>query len=308
MIALVLSGAANFGAMQAGALEVILRTGLRPGMIIGSSAGALNAIALAANPTLDGVLDLQHKWSSLQPDNIGVPRTFSALRHFVTQKDGLLSNRPLAEHLQGVLPPFQTFEELSRASGVRTYAVAVEMQTASLRVFGDEVGDRLLDGAMASTAVPPYLPPWVVGDMRYLDGGVFAKLPICAAFERGASQVVALDVTHAMGGRKAARGVMGVSGYALSLMVEAQTAYEIAWAETTGLPLRVIHLKASEGVPFWDYSHGAELVRIGRELAEKDLAQEPLRIEPLWRSTLRARFRSVPRSPICLQGEVRAEG
>lgn len=299
MIALVLSGAANFGAMQAGALEAILRTGIRPGMIIGSSAGALNAIALAADPTVEGAAELQRKWSSLLPDHIGVPRTFTALRHLVTQKDGLLSNKPLAAHLESVLPPYQTFGELRKASNVRAYAAAVEMRTAALRVFGDQPDDRLLDGAMASTAVPPYLPPWPVGEERYLDGGVFAKLPVCAAFERGASQVIAVDVTHAMGSWRGAHGVMGVSAYALSLMVEAQTAYEIAWSRLAGLPLRVIHLKAPDQVPFWDYSHGADLVRIGRELAERDLAQEPLQIEPVWRSSLRRRLRSVERSPVC---------
>jgi NTE family protein len=305
MIALVLSGAANFGAMQAGALEAILRTGIRPGMMIGTSAGALNAIALAADPTVDGAIDLQDKWSALVPEKIGVPRTFTALRHLVTRKDGLLSNEPLARHLVEVLPSYETYGELLAASGVHAYAVSVEMRTAALRVFGDNPEDRLHDGAMASTAVPPYLPPWQIGEDRYLDGGVYAKLPICAAFERGAAQVVAIDVTHSMGSWKAAHGVMGVSGYALSLLVEAQTAYEIAWSRQAGLPLRVFHLKAPEHIPFWDYSCGAELIRIGRELAERELEREPLRLEPEWRSALLRRFRTIPRSPICQQGRLR---
>lgn len=308
MIALVLSGAANFGAMQAGALEAILRTGIRPAMIIGTSAGALNAISLAADPTLEGAIGLQDKWSSLQPEKIGVPRTFTALRHLVTRKDSLLSNEPLARHLAEVLPPYETYGELHAASGVQAYAASVEMRTAALRVFGDKPEDRLLDGAMASTAVPPYLPPWQVDEERYLDGGVYAKLPLCAAFERGATQAIAIDVTHAMGSWKAARGVMGVSGYALSLLVEAQTAYEIAWSRQAGLPLRVFHLKAPDHVPFWDYSCGAELVRIGRELTERELEREPLYVEPVWRSALRRRFRTIPRSPICQQGRLQPQG
>jgi NTE family protein len=305
MIALVLSGAANFGAMQAGALEVLLERGLKPEMIIGTSAGALNTIALAAEPTVDGAVDLQQKWIELTPENVGVPRTFTALRHLVTQQDGLLSSKPLAEHLKRVIPPYSTFGELRQASGVPAYTVAVEMETATLRVFGDRDEDRLIDGAMASSAVPPYLPPWPADGKRYLDGGVYAKLPVCAAFERGATQVVAIDITYAMGGRGAARGVMGVSGYALSLMVEAQTAYEIGWARLAGLPLRVLHLQAPEHVPFWDYSRGAELVRIGREIATFELEHEPLKIEPAWRLALRRRFRAVPQSPVCTRGKVR---
>jgi len=306
MIALALSGAANFGAMQAGALEAILAAGIRPEMIIGTSAGALNAISLSADATVEGARELQRKWSELAPEHIGVPSTFTALRQLVTQQDGLLSSKPLADHLRTVLPPFTTFGELRQATRIRTYTVAVEMETAALRVFGDHPDDRLLDGAMASSAVPPYLPPWPVGDMRYLDGGVYAKLPVCAAFERGATQVVAIDITHAMGGQAAAWGVMGISGYALSLMVEAQTAYEIAWAGQAGLPLRVFKLQAPDDVPFWDYSRGAELVRIGRELAARELERQPLELQPGWRAALRRRLRGVPHSPICKQGKIRA--
>ena len=151
----------------------------------------------------------------------------------------------------------------------------------------------------------PALPSRPVGENRYMDGGVYAKLPICAAFERGATQVLAIDITYAMGGRGAARGVMGISGYALSLMVEAQTAYEIAWAQLAGFPLRVLRLQAPEHVPFWDYSRGAELVRIGRELAVRELKSEPVKFEPSWRLALRRRFRAFPSNPICTQGKVR---
>ena len=45
MLALVMSGAGNFGAMQVGALEVLLENGFHPQLVVGTSAGALNAEA-----------------------------------------------------------------------------------------------------------------------------------------------------------------------------------------------------------------------------------------------------------------------
>ena len=62
MRAFVLSGGANYGAQQVGALEVLFEIGLQPDMIMGVSAGALNAAWVAVHPTLEGVQELARIW------------------------------------------------------------------------------------------------------------------------------------------------------------------------------------------------------------------------------------------------------
>jgi NTE family protein len=251
MLAIVLSGAANFGAMQAGALEIVMQSGVKPRMLVGSSAGALNAIYLAADPSVERIRELQDLWCAAGPDEVGVPKPFIALRRIVQQKDGLIDSTRLARFLEKNLPgEVRTFAELEAMKGIKTFVIAVEIDSGAMRVFGDDPADHQIDGAMASSAVPPYFPPWKVGNKRYLDGGVFAKLPLCVAIERGATQILALDVTYPMGSASNAHGVMGVSGYSLSLMIQAQTAYEVAWAQMTGIPTRVIELEAPGEVPF----------------------------------------------------------
>jgi NTE family protein len=278
MNAIVMSGAANFGAMQAGALEVILGRGFHPELVVGSSAGALNAIYLAADPTPERVTLLQEMWRAAGPDQVGVPKPFIALRRLVQQKDGLIDSTRLASFLTERLPAgIETFAELEALSGIKTYACAVELETGAMRVFGDQGTDRLVDGAMASSAVPPYFPPWKVEKRRYLDGGIYAKLPLCVAIERGATQIVALDVSYPMGRAENAQGVMGVSGYSLSLMIQAQAEFELAWARLTGVSLRVITLEAPGEVQFWDYTQADDLISRGREIAEVELERESLR-------------------------------
>lgn len=299
MLAVVLSGAANFGAMQAGAMEVLIERGLKPEMFAGSSAGALNAIYLGADPGLEGVKRLQGVWKAAGPDQVGVPKPFIILRRMVVRQDGLINNAPLASFLRERLPEgLETFGALRRKSGIHTYAVAVQMRTAKLRVFGDDPDDSLLDGAMASSAVPPYFPPWEVDDESYLDGGVYTKLPLMAAIARGATRILALDVTYAMGTRATAEGTLGLSGYALSLMVEAQTAMEFEWARMTGADLRVIQLLAPDEIPFWDYSHAAELIDRGRGLVSDALDQAPLQLKPAWQVRLRMGMRRLPLHPL----------
>ena len=62
MRAFVLSGGANYGAQQAGALEVLFEHGIQPDMVMGVSAGALNAAWVAVNPKLEGVQELSRIW------------------------------------------------------------------------------------------------------------------------------------------------------------------------------------------------------------------------------------------------------
>lgn len=289
MLALVLSGAANFGAMQAGALEVLLESEIHPHMVVGSSAGSLNAIHFASNPTPEGVRDLQKVWKRAGPKEIGVPKPLAAVRRLVQQQDSVVPNDQLLQFLRRNLPAgVETFSQLRVLHGVRAYAIAVCMEDAKLVAFGDRDRDRLIDGAMASTAIPPYYPPWECGGKHYIDGGVYAKLPVRAAIERGANQVIAVDVTYAMGSRETAHGIMGISGYALSLMVEAQTVAELAWARSTGVSLRVLRLLAPVEVPFWDYTQADRLIERGCELTRKALSEDPVRFPPGWYQRLRS--------------------
>jgi NTE family protein len=217
----------------------------------------------------------------------------------IVNQDSLIDNAALTSFLRSQLPmELGTFGALRKKSGVDTYAVAVHMRDARLRIFGDRPEDRLLDGAMASSAVPPYLPPWKVDGERYLDGGVYTKLPLLVAIARGATHLVALDVTYAMGTRSTAEGTVGVSGYALSLMVEAQTAFESEWARRTGVDLHIIPLLAPQEVTFWDYTQAERLIERGRRLAEESLEVEPIQFASSWRVRMRRGLRNFPIHPM----------
>ncbi|NIS82514.1 MAG: hypothetical protein GTO14_20425 [Anaerolineales bacterium] len=290
MLALVMSGAANYGSMQAGALEILFDAGFRPEMVVGTSAGALNAIYMAMNPSPEGVLRLQDIWRATSQKEVGTPTPIGVMRRLVRRRESLVTNDPLAAFLNANLPEgLATFEQLKAHAGILAYAVAVCVETGDLRVFGDHATDRLEDGAMASTAVPPYFPPWEVGAYRYLDGGVYTKLPMRVAIERGATQILALDVTHLMGSKETAQGILGLSAYAVSLMLEAQVAREIAWSKATRASVRVIRLNAPVDIAFWDYTQAERLIHIGREIATEQLKADPIRFSP--QSLIRIRRR-----------------
>jgi NTE family protein len=296
MRALVLSGAGNFGALQAGALEPLFETGFRPELIVGTSAGALNGILLASDPTAAGARHAQQAWSQVSLHEIGMPGLLASVRRLATRKDSLLPNIPLARFVARSLGmDLTTFGELQAVCGVRVRAMAVCMETGELIAFGDRETDRILDGAMSSTALPPYLPPWRVGGRRYLDGGVLTKLPLLAAIERGATQIVALNVTGALGRAREARGMLAVAGRALSLANEAMTQREIDLARLTGAEIHLLDLEAPEGVAFWDFSQSQGLREEGRKAARAWLDSAPLRLGAPWRAAARVRMAGLGR-------------
>ncbi len=284
MLALVMSGAGNFGAMQVGALEVLLETGFRPQLVVGTSAGALNAVSFASDPTLEGLHRLSESWREVGEEQVGMPSLFTSIRRLITRQDSLIDSQALAKFMKQRLPQdVDTFGKLAAVHGVRAYVVAVCMETGRLVVFGDREEDGVLDGVMASTAIPPYFPPWEAGGKRYLDGGVLSKLPLRAAIERGATQIVALDISYPFGTLEGAHGMIGISGYALSLMMEYLKETEAEWATTDGCPIYLIDLSVPGEMEFWDYGQPELLHLRGRELARKKLDSEPLIILPEWR-------------------------
>jgi NTE family protein len=291
MIALVLSGAANFGVMQAGALEVLFRAGLKPNIVVGTSAGALNAIYIASNPTPEGARQLGNVWGELRPVHVGRGGIFTGLRRLLARRDSLFMSEPLVAFLQEHIPgSVETFGQLAAMCGVRAYAMAMCIKDEHLVAFGDREDDRLIDGAMASTAIPPFFPPWQVNGHRYVDGGVAAKLPVLAAIERGATQVIAVDIEDTMKMSAAPDDLFHISGCALSIMADHQARLELALARYSGVPVRVFTIHAPDDVGFWDFSQASYLYQMGKEITQKVLKEEPLRILPKWQTRIRKRF------------------
>ena len=284
MLALVLSGAGNFGPMQVGALEMLLEQEFHPDIVVGTSAGALNAVYFASDPTHAGLNRLADAWRAVGDNEVGMPSLFSGIRRLITRQDGLIDSQMLAEFIQEQLPSgVRTFGQLAAKQGIRAYTAAICIKTGRLVVFGDRDDDVVLDGVMASTAIPPYFPPWESGGHRYLDGGVLSKLPVRAAFERGATEVVAIDITHTLGPLEGAHGMIGIGGYSLSLMMEHQTETEIEWVTAAGIPVYRIRLAVPSDMQFWDFSQPDRLISRGRELAQDKFESKPLKLHPAWR-------------------------
>jgi NTE family protein len=272
--AFVLSGGANYGALQSGALQVLYERGLKPDILVGASAGALNAAWLATHPSLGSSKELARIWRDEGPSLYPPLSSINSILRVSRGKESILSNEPLREFILRWIPARATFAEYCRP---RLYVVAVRLSDGCLRVFGDRPDDRILDGLMASTAIPPLLPPWRIDGEDYVDGGVAADLPLQVAAHRGADEIIGLMNCVQFGPweSRGLHGALATTARAVSISLERQVELETEIIRRRpGLRLDVIRLRAEMDPGFWNFEQAETLASAGRSDAERYFHRE----------------------------------
>lgn len=273
MRAFVLSGGGNRGALQVGALRALLEYNILPDMIIGCSAGALNAAYLARGISLAQTDQLLKMWKGTTMEDIYPGGRLSIFWRLITGQDSLFDNRNFYAFLQRTgTTPAQTFGDLP--TEIPVYITATHLDTEQLHVFGDDPNDCILDALMASTALPPLHPPWTVNNQQYIDGGTVTPLPLRVAVERGATEIFALHIWEdpkPMG--KLPQGVSAIINRSLSAMLRLQAQHDLFLTEMHKKRIKVheIRLRASNMPEIQDWSQAERLCTAGYELTTEYL-------------------------------------
>ncbi len=182
---IVLGGGGVFGATQVGMLRALLESGIRPGLVVGTSVGAINGAAIAAEPSMAGVENLAGMWTSLAESGMFTDNVLTRAGTLARYRTHLYSPAPLRKLLQTHLPA--TFAEL--AVGFQCVAASIERAGAHWFSSGS-----LREAVMASAAVPGLLPPVVIDGEHFLDGGLVHSIPIGRALALGVQEVYVLHV------------------------------------------------------------------------------------------------------------------
>lgn len=184
--AFVLGGGGLLGVAEAGMARALLAEGIVPDMVFGTSIGAINGAALAADPTSDGAAALLDTWAELATHNVLGGSVFARIVKLVRSGTALHGNGELRRLLRDRLPA-RTFEQLP----VRFECVAAHVERASEHWF--DSGD-LVDAVLASCALPGVFPPVEIDGAHFLDGGLVNSIPLERAVRRGADTVWVLHV------------------------------------------------------------------------------------------------------------------
>jgi NTE family protein len=183
--AIVLGGGGVFGATQVGMLRALLESGFQPDLVIGTSVGALNGAAIAANPTTAGVDILADLWGSLGEEGLFTETVLARASTLARYRTHLYSPAPLRKLLTSHLPA--TFEDLR----IPFQCVAASIERSVAHWFS---AGSLTDAVMASCAAPGLLPPVVIDGEHFLDGGLVHSIPIGRALALGAAEIYVLHV------------------------------------------------------------------------------------------------------------------
>lgn len=175
-LAIALSGGGAFGAAHVGVLQVLEERGIRPGIVTGTSSGALVGSVYAAGLEVGEIerLALRFRWSRIAAWSFQ-PRW------------GLLDTRVVTEAIHRVLGRDPRIEELPRRFG----AVATDLRTRRAVI----IDKGPLSAALRATiAVPGLLPPVRLGGRLLADGGMVDNVPHAAARTLGAERVIVVHL------------------------------------------------------------------------------------------------------------------
>ena len=172
--ALVFSAGGMFGAWQAGAWKALAPV-FQPDLVVGASAGALNAWAVAGGCAPEELCDRWLHLDGLSALRWQFPRNY---------RQGLLDSRPLHSLVRDMYIAYRPVTECA----------IVVTQLPAFRPVLIRGGDIEWQHLAASVAVPGFFEQMRVGGKLYSDGGLAGALPIWAAVELGATHIVAIDV------------------------------------------------------------------------------------------------------------------
>ncbi len=265
--AFVLGGGGNRGAVQAGALLALLENGIVPQLLVGTSVGSLNALQIAANPAVSGAEKLIDIWHGAQNNIFRRARFITIGRRLLAKSSSLSGNERLKAYVAENMPSAITkFADFTRA---QLRVVATDLNTGQIHVFGDDLSETVLDGVMASIALPIYLPPWEYQGRQYVDGGVVSALPVLTALRYKPRIIYVLDISTVEGERQhRIKGMIDIVSRVIDVMLQHQIRNEME-----NIPLEEVEaiyhidLNAFRKTPLWDMSRVDNMINSGREIA-----------------------------------------
>ena len=184
--AFVLGGGGLLGSNEVGMLRALLEAGVSPDLVVGTSVGAINGAAVAAEPSLRAIALLTDMWQHLADSDVYSGSALRRVRHLARTRTHAHPNDALRDMLTDQFGDTRV-EDLA----VRFQCVAASIERAAEHWF--ERGP-LVDAVLASSAVPGILPPVAIGGEHFLDGGLVNSIPVGRAVGLGARTIYVLQV------------------------------------------------------------------------------------------------------------------
>lgn len=217
-LGLALGGGAARGFAHIGVIQVLEENGIKPDLVVGTSAGSLVAAFYATGKTGAQLQWLADSMDEAQLTDWSVP--------FMSR--GMLRGEALGRYVNSQLNGAK-IEDMKMPLGI----VATDLQT------GDGILFRRGDTATAvraSSAVPSVFEPVRIGNKDYVDGGLVSPVPVRFARQMGADVIIAVDISSRPEDAKTT-DMLKVLLQTFSIMGKSISQLELAQAEVVVRPV-----------------------------------------------------------------------
>lgn len=246
-IGLALGGGAARGFAHVGVIQVLEEAGIRPSLVVGTSAGSLVAAIYASGKT---GAQLQQIALTMEEATI----TDWTLPIF---NNGMLRGDALARYVNGQVG-LKVIEDMPLPLGV----VATDLQSGQGMLF--QRGDTGT-AVRASSSVPGVFQPVKISGREYVDGGLVSPVPVRYARQMGAELVIGVDISSPPEGNLAS-GVLQILLQTFSIMGKSINTFELKEADVVLRP-------ALNGVGSSDFGARRRSIEAGRQAMLQMLPQ-----------------------------------
>jgi NTE family protein len=255
--AFVLSGGGSLGAVQVGMLQALAERDEQPDMLVGTSAGAVNAAYVAGYGTDRHVLDdLAAIWVGLRRRDVFPVDPLRHLLALAGARPSLCSNHALGRLLAAHLPYLR----------LEDAAIPVHVVATNL-LSGQEVllsrGDAV-SAVLASAAIPGVFPAVERDGLTLVDGGIADNAAISQAVALGVDRVFVLPTGFACALQAPPATPLATALQALALLVEQRLILEVAHFAGR-VEVNVLPPLCPLAVASVDFSHAGELIDRARQ-------------------------------------------
>ncbi len=219
VVGLALGAGAARGFAHIGVIKALEAQGIRPDIVVGSSAGSVIAALLASGATGNDLNRLALNLDEATIADWGLP--------FAGRFGGLIKGDALQNMVNREVQN-KAIEQMRIPLGI----VATELQSGKGVLF--RTGNTG-QAVRASCSVPGVFQPTLIGGKEYLDGGLVAPVPVSYARQMGATLVIAVNISSEPVHQDAS-GTFGVLQQTISIMQRSINQYELKSADIVITP------------------------------------------------------------------------
>jgi NTE family protein len=237
-------------------LQALTARGVEPDLLVGTSAGALNAAYVAGHGVSEASLDdLETIWSRLRRRDVFPLQPARLAAAALGRAPSLCPNGALRHLITENL----AFDRLEDAD-IPVHVVATDVGSGQEVLLSD--GDPV-DAVVASAAIPAVFPSVRIAGRDLIDGGVADNAAVSAAVSLGADVVYVLPTGYACALDQPPATLLASALQALALLIEQRLILEVGhFAEH--VDIRVLPPLCPLSVSSADFRHGALLIERAR--------------------------------------------